>query len=246
VRTRIAEAFLLRTGSLGESDLLVTLFTREQGKIKGVARAARKSRKRFGGALEPATHVQVRFMEKEGRDLVQIQDLEIVRSYFEMQREPAVAATCAYLCEVAEQFAREEEVDELFFRLLGSVLDGLEQGVDPFLAARYFELWTCRIQGLLPDLRNCAACERPLDDGARYEPRHGELRCRGCAGDASGAVSVGAEVLGVARQMLAQPVTALNAAPRAAQGLGRLALAILMQFVERPFVSRRVLEEMTR
>ncbi len=51
MRARTAEAFVLRTGSLGESDVLVTLFTREQGKVRGVARAARRSRKRFGGAL---------------------------------------------------------------------------------------------------------------------------------------------------------------------------------------------------
>ena len=247
MRARTAEAFVLRTGSLGESDVLVTLFTREQGKVRGVAQAARRSRKRFGGALEPATHVRAGFVEKEGRDLAQIRDLEILRSYFDMQRDPAVAAACAYLCEVTEQFAREQEVDELFFRLLGSVLDGLQGGVDPSLAARYFELWTCRIQGLLPDLRNCAACERPLDDGARYEPRHGELCCRRCGGESGGGLPVPRPALELALRMLAQPVgDVAGGEPMAATGLGHLVAAILMQFVERPFISRKILEEMTR
>lgn len=247
MRARTAEAFVLRTGSLGESDVLVTLFTREQGKVRGVARAARRSRKRFGGALEPATHVRAGFVEKEGRDLAQIQDLEILHSYFDMQREPAVAAACAFLCEVTEQFAREQQVDELFFRLLGSVLDGLQGGVDPSLAARYFELWTCRIQGLLPDLRNCAACERPLDDGARYEPRHGELYCRRCGRESAGGLPVAGPALALALRMLAQPVGEVaGGEPTAATGLEHLVGAILMQFVERPFISRKILEEMTR
>jgi DNA repair protein RecO (recombination protein O) len=247
VRARTAEAFVLRTGSLGEADVLVTLFTREYGKVRGVARAARRSRKRFGGALEPGTRVRADFVEKEGRDLAQIRDLEVLRSYFDMQRDPAVAAACAFLCEVTDQFAREQEIDELFFRLLGSVLDGLQQGVDPSLAARYFELWTCRIQGLLPDLRNCAACERPLDHGARYEPRHGELRCRSCGGQPREGVAVGPPALELARRMLAQPLGEVAAGEAAAaKGLGQLVAAILMQFVERPFISRRILEEMTR
>ncbi len=247
MRARTAEAFVLRTSSLGESDVLVTLFTREQGKVRGVARSARRSRKRFGGALEPATHVQADFVEKEGRDLAQIRELEILHSYFEMQREPAVAAACAYLCEVTEQFAREQEVDELFFRLLGSVLDGLQGGVDPSLAARYFELWTCRIQGFLPDLRNCAACERLLEHGASYQPQHGELVCPGCGGESGAGLPVTGAVLELARRMLAQPVSAVVAGEAtAAHGLGHLVEAILLQFVERPFISRKFLEEMTR
>ena len=79
LKARTAEAFVLRTGSLGESDVLITLFTRELGKVRGVARGARRSRKRFGGALEPLTRVRASFVEREGRDLVQVNDLEVLQ-----------------------------------------------------------------------------------------------------------------------------------------------------------------------
>ena len=61
-----SEAYVIRTMTLGESDVLATLFTREEGKVRGVARAARRSRKRFGGALEPLTRVRALYAEKEG------------------------------------------------------------------------------------------------------------------------------------------------------------------------------------
>jgi DNA repair protein RecO (recombination protein O) len=249
VKARTAEAFVLRTGSLGEADVLITLLCREEGKVRGVARSGRRSRKRFGGALEPATRVRVTYVEREGRDLAQVRDLEVLRSHFEMQREPAVAAACAYLCEVADQFSRENEADEHFFRLLGAVLDALERGLDPSLGARYFELWTCRIQGLLPDLSHCAACERALDGGARYDARHGELFCSRCVSGQAGGTRVRRGTLALARTFLGHaPLDAARQAGKGApvEALGRLLGDMLLRFVERPFVSRQILEEMTR
>ena len=244
-----SQAFVLRTGGLGESDVLVTLFTRDQGKLRGVARGGRRSRKRFGGAFEPLTRVQVTFVAREGRELVQIRDLEVLRSYFEMQAEPVVAAACAYFCEVVDQFGREGETDELFFRLVGACLDGLDSGVDPFLAARYFELWTCRTQGLLPDLRNCAACERPLKEGARYEPKHSDLHCLSCGTGEGEDVRISGEALALAGSMLSstlEAVSELRVEQGAVKGLGRFVATILTHFVERPFVSRKFMEEMSR
>ena len=63
-----AEAIVLRTWPIREADQIVALFTREFGKVKGVAKAAAKSRRRFGGALEPMTHVRASFVEKPSRD----------------------------------------------------------------------------------------------------------------------------------------------------------------------------------
>ena len=74
------EAIVLRTWPFHEADLVVSLFTREQGRVKGVARHALKSRRRFGGALEPMTHVRATYMERPGQELVRLDALEILSS----------------------------------------------------------------------------------------------------------------------------------------------------------------------
>ena len=245
---RSDEAFVLRTGPLGESDLLVTLFTREEGKLRGVARSARKSRRRFGGALEPMTHVRAQYVEREGRDLVQVRELEVLRSFFEVQSDPLMAATFAYVAEIVDQFGREKEADQRFFRLICAVLDALGDGVDPDLTARYFELWTCRFQGILPDLSACSECGAVPEAESFLDPAHSEMRCRRCVAPGTRGIRVNRETRNLVRAMLRQAPGELAArpiGPAALSTLGRLMEAVLLQFVERPFASLRVLREMT-
>jgi DNA repair protein RecO (recombination protein O) len=75
-----SEAVVLRTWPVHESDLIVSFFTRDYGRMKGVAKAALKSRKRFGGALEPMTLARAWFAERPRQELVRLDQLEIVRS----------------------------------------------------------------------------------------------------------------------------------------------------------------------
>src|SRR5690348_5999892 len=75
-----SEAVVLRTWPLQEADLIVSLFTRDFGRLKGVAKSALKSRKRFGGALEPMTQVRIWFAERPGQELARLDQMEIVRS----------------------------------------------------------------------------------------------------------------------------------------------------------------------
>ena len=245
MRPRAAHAFVLRTSGLGEADVLVTLYTLEEGLLRGVARSARRSRRRFGGALEPLTRVRASYRERLGSELVGIEDLEILRSYFAAQREPAVAAACAYVAEVVEQFGRAGESDARMFRLVGAVLDELARGVDPRVPARYFEIWTLRLHGLLPALRSCAACDRALTAGC-LDLGKGELCCTRCVPPAPGAVRVGPSALALAEAILKQPPGGVAAAPRAVAELGRLAAALLSRFAERAFRSARALEDLTR
>src|SRR4051812_16090314 len=77
---RVGEAIVLRTWPFHEADLLVSLFTREQGKVKGVARHAMRSRRRFGGALEPMTHVRAAYAEKPRQELVRLDAFEVLSS----------------------------------------------------------------------------------------------------------------------------------------------------------------------
>ena len=152
---------MLATQELGEADVIVTLLGESAGLVRGVAPSARKSRKRFGGTLEPLTRVRATWNEKQGRDLHRIETLELVRSYATMQAEPARQAACAVLAEIFRAVAREDQPEPQGFRLLGAVLDALEGGLDPFAAVRYAEYWTLRLHGVLADPSACADCGAP-------------------------------------------------------------------------------------
>ena len=112
--------------------------------------------------LEPLTHVRAMWLEKPGRELHRIEGLEGVRSFAEMQADPVCQAVCAVLAEICEVFSREGQAETKGFKLLGAVLDSLDGGGECWTMLRYFEYWTLRLHGLLPDVELCATCGRRL------------------------------------------------------------------------------------
>lgn len=174
------EAYVLRTQELGETDLIVTLLTPRHGRVRGVAKAARKSRRRFGGVLEPLTRARAGWTEKEGRELHRLDRLEFERSYATMQAEPLIQAACAVLAEVSGIFAHEGQAEERSFQLLTACLDALESGAEPFTVLRYYEYWTLRLHGLFPDLASCGRCANPLEAGGPAVVARQGLLCREC------------------------------------------------------------------
>src|SRR5260370_9698325 len=94
-----SEAIVLRTYPLRESDLLVTLFTRMEGKGKGVARAAMKSRRRFGGALEPLTYVRAFYDDRERQEIARLDSFEVIGSPLSGVVDYPPAVACADVAE---------------------------------------------------------------------------------------------------------------------------------------------------
>jgi DNA repair protein RecO (recombination protein O) len=240
----------LRTQQLGETDLIVSLLAEQHGRVRGVARAARKSRRRFGGLLEPLTRVRATWSEKEGRELHRLDGLEGIRSFAAMQAEPVLQAACAVLAELSEAFARDAHSEGRTFKLLGAVLDALEHGAEPLAAVRYYEYWTLRLHGLLPELTICALCSAELPDKEplRVVRRQGIL-CRTCQAAAGEA---GQLLTREARRFLdsarSNPPSALpegGAAVRPGGVLETLLLGTLESFAERPFRTYRHLSAMT-
>src|SRR5580700_3668655 len=118
-----SEAVVLRTWPVHESDLIVSLFSREHGRIKGIAKAALKSRKRFGGALEPMTVARAWFVERPGQELARLDQLEIMRSPLSAPVDQARLTVLSFFAEVLEEALPERDPQETVFRLLVSVLE---------------------------------------------------------------------------------------------------------------------------
>lgn len=179
-----SEALVLRTYRLGESDRIVILLTRDRGKKRGVARGGSRSRKRFGGALEPFTHVRVAYQEREQRELVRLDYADVLGSPLTAGGEACTYAS--YFAELLDEWAPENDPQERLFRLGVAVLEGLRAGVGAERLARYFEYWLLRLQGVYPSTQACPQCGVSLQDGAVLEPRSHWFLCRRCGSHAQG------------------------------------------------------------
>jgi len=149
-----SEAFIFRTYPFKEGDLIVSFFTRDQGKIRGVARRARKPKSSFGSGLERLSRVTMSYHQRENRELVSLYSCEVIESQFGLAGNYAANLTLDYMAEVSENILPAAEPSERFFRLLMAVLSYLRDnpaGIWP--AITYFSLWAMRLSGILPGLR---------------------------------------------------------------------------------------------
>jgi len=157
-----SEAIVLRSYPLREADLLVTFFTRAEGKLKGVARAAQKSRKRFGGALEPLTTVRLYWEDRERQELARIDACDVLASPLTDVVDYGRAVALAHVAELLDELLPEREANDAIFRLAAAVLARLKAGMI-WAPITYFELWMVRLTGFLPELTVCSLCGAALD-----------------------------------------------------------------------------------
>lgn len=162
-----SEAIVLRTYPFRESDLLVTLFTRNEGKVRGVARAAKKSRRRFGGALEPLTYVKLSYEDRERHELARLDACEVLDSPLTSEVSYARAVALGHVAELLDELLPDREANDAVFRLALSVLAQLK-GADFWQPITYFDLWMARLMGYLPDLTECITCGRALNGSRAF------------------------------------------------------------------------------
>ena len=197
-----SDAIILKTYPLGEADRIVAFFSREHGKVRGVANGARKMKNRFGASLEPLTHSRVQFFEKENRDLVRIQSAEILDSSMALFTDYDRAVFAGQVVDLTDRFLPEHQPHDAVFRLVRMMLQAVKDDCPLDLASCYFEVWMLRLAGVFPDLFRCAACSRPLDTAEERHLARGlqSVLCAGC--DHGGGVAVLAEVAEVLHWIL--------------------------------------------
>jgi len=160
------DALILRTYKLGESDRIVVFLTRDRGKKRGVAKNARQSRRRFGGALEPMTTGRVGYVERERRDLVRLDYVEPKRSPLSAVDADALGYV-SYFAELIDEWAQDNDANEPLFRLGSSVVDAMAAAVPIEPLARYFEYWLLRLQGVYDHERRMSVEARTFLETAR-------------------------------------------------------------------------------
>jgi DNA repair protein RecO (recombination protein O) len=158
-----SDSIILKTYPLGEADRIVAFFSRDRGKMRGVANGARKMKNRFGASLEPLAHSRIQFFEKENRDLVRIQSADLLDSSMKLFEDYDRAVCAARIVELVDRFLPEHEPQDAVFRLVRMTVQALEQGCRLDFAACYFEVWMLRLSGVFPDLFVCSMCARRLE-----------------------------------------------------------------------------------
>lgn len=240
-----SEAVILRADNFGEADKRVTFLSRKLGRMTGVAPNARRSRRRFGAALEPLSHVRVWFFERSERSLVRLSETELLEAFHDARGDYERALALAQVAELADVLLPERESAERAFRLLLVTLGGFKRIEAFWLPLTYFQLWMVRLAGWLPDLEQCSRCRRSLVGGPAYaQASSGALLCRRCR--RPGLRLLGAETLTSARSML---TTTLDKLPeegwdrKRARELQTYLLDVVEEHGERKLRTRQLLYE---
>lgn len=242
---RESEAIVLRTYPLREADLLVTLFTRLEGKVHGVARSAKKSKRRFGGALEPMTHVRAFYDVRERQELARLDSCEVLDSPLTREVGYARAVGLAHLAELLDELLPDHEANDAIFRLTLSVLQVMT-GDEIWMPVTYFDLWLTRLVGFLPELTECVVCGKNLNGSRAYF--HALADGLMCADDkrlASSEISVTSRDL--VAQMFRTPVDAFAGTPwtkSQAADLRKFLIQILQRHIEKKLVTAGMMEKL--
>lgn len=245
------EAIVLRSLDYGESDRIVTLYTRDYGKIRGIAKGARRSRKRFANALELFCFSQIVFSRK-GRDSLSLLEESHVYHHFENIRQNLEKTLMSsYLVDLTDQFTLEDKKSEKLFQLLYDFLEQINGGDCTEALLRFFEIRLLKQAGYQPVLDRCVACQAPLNgaDVYQFQARAGGIRCSGChlPGEVSLPVSAGTvKTLLMGRDMDLTKVDRLVMSERSAQESRQMLAHFIRHLLGKELKSHQVLTQIRK
>lgn len=194
---RETEAIILKTFPLGEADRLVSFLGRTSGRLRGVASGARRLKNRYGSTLELLSHVKIWYVERETRDLVRIQQCDLLESFHKAQSDYGLSIGLALISEISELVLPEREVAEPMFRLILLAAQQIERTGNWDVPLSYFAFWTVRLGGWLPQFDRCEVCGAPLGTQAAFHaPWSAGLLCEKCRRSGMGSMHVEARQLG--------------------------------------------------
>ena len=176
-------AFVLHTLDYGESDRIVTFYTDEFGKLKGIAKGARRSRKRFANAIDLFSCSTITFSRKNNQGLAIIENCDVINYYSRIRADLEKSILASYFIELTDNFTVEGKKNPQLFQLVRDFLGLIDSGNNPEEIARFFELRLLKLSGYEPALERCHVCNTPLDktEDIFFSPLDGGIKCVKCA-----------------------------------------------------------------
>lgn len=248
-RSQRVEAIVLKHSDFGEADRLLTLFTREEGKLRALAKGARKPGSRKGGHLEPFS--RVRLLLGKGRDLAVINQAEAVTTHPELMQNLEALGYASYVVELLDRFSADHDENRGVYRLLRETLERLAGGEELRVAVRYYEIRLLDQVGFRPELQMCLNCRKKIQPEDQYFSfALGGVLCPSCGKSADWAKPVSMTALKVLRHL--QRSTTYEEARRAKpspavqQELEALMNAYVTYLAERNLNTPRFLQRVRR
>ena len=178
-RTYQCEALTIKKSPIGETDLVVTLFTKERGKVRAIAKGVRRSTSKMVGHLEPLT--QVRLFLAQGRSLDYVTQAQVIESFAALKNDLEAITKGQYVAELVDGFASGASPNQPLYNLAFEVLQAIDLHPESEWPLRFFELQLLRVSGLMPELYRCVECQQPLVPGQhRFSSSAGGTLCAGC------------------------------------------------------------------
>jgi DNA repair protein RecO (recombination protein O) len=242
----VTSAIVLRRVAYGEADLVVTLLGLHTGRVSALARAARKSSRRFSGGLEPALAGVAQLRERSGAELLALEGFDASTGRPGLAADLAKAAHAAYAVELCDRLCPPRQPEKAVYVWLDEFLSRLDAGSATAERLRIFELGLLRALGLGPSLDRCTQCGRdPADEEVCWLPRAGGVLCRDCG--------VGAERMSAGTRWALVSLNVASLAEgdtttldrTAASACRRAVLALLREHVHGPLRSLDFIEKMS-
>jgi DNA repair protein RecO (recombination protein O) len=178
-----SESLVLRTYDFGEGDKIVVWLTRAEGVVRGVAKGCRKLKSRYGASLEPFTLTKITYTHKENQELVSLRQAEIVKSHFDLLGQAEILTGLAYMGDLVIEFSAPYQPNEQLFRMVTACLDAIARSPSELqIILRYFEVWLLKLEGYLPDVRQCGECGKVFGEpDSSFMGLDTILRCASCS-----------------------------------------------------------------
>jgi len=178
-------AIVIRVRLFGDADKIVTFLTRDLGKLSGIAKGAKRSKRRFVNVLEPFGHVQLSLRLRASSDLAFIAACEMIDAYRSFARELEKFAHASYVLELTDRMIQGREAGKETYALVRDALGLLDRGRAEPGVLRAFELQLLRLTGYEPVLDRCRRCGAGLDSAATMyvHPARGGVVCARCKGE---------------------------------------------------------------
>lgn len=223
-------AVVLNSTDYGESDRILSFFTKEYGKINGIAKGARRSRKRFVGNLDPLSHIKFNYFYGGG-ELVRVEDASLIEGFQNLRTDIERLSNACYLLELVSEMTREGQVLPGVYNMLSGFLRMMDNGACPDGSLlRFFEIRLLAALGFMPCIDRCVVCSEPLDSLANgpgrlkgFSSEKGGIVCGGCPAGGLVPLSLGtARLLSTAAKLDEEKLTRLVAGPAFTQESERI------------------------
>jgi DNA repair protein RecO (recombination protein O) len=236
---------VLRRLSLGETDRIVTLFTRNRGKLSAVAKGARGPKSRLSGVTEPFTYFNA--LLAQGQNLDVLTQAEVQNAFVGIRKDLPRVGFASYFVEVVDAGVEERQPSPELWDLLVAALSTLETASTPDVLARSFELHAMRILGFEPQVDHCVADGGPVDlPGAGFHPLRGGMLCPRCARGAAGLVAVRPQTLDAIRELTHLPLVSAAGSslePAVRSEIHRCLVPYVRHHLEAPMRSLQFLDD---